>query len=242
MLYDEHVNRISPPTQLVVMKSPELNGPILVDIDLPFAFAAIDRLLGGPGSLPPNKREPTSIERGLIAQIANELIPAFNEAWQHLADLQITIAELALSAALLRIAAPSEVVAVLRFEVRVSNSGRTAQVSICFPHAALEPLLPRLSASTWYATGKQADEAWSEDLDRALQSTPITVRAMLGTVEISVEELASLAVGDIIKLDERADQPILLTIADAARGLGIPGRSGEHLAVKIVAPFQPVEE
>jgi flagellar motor switch protein FliM len=44
------------------MASPGLGGPFMIDLDLGFAFAAVDRLLGGPGRIPADRNEPTPIE------------------------------------------------------------------------------------------------------------------------------------------------------------------------------------
>ena len=113
-----------------------------MDLDLGLAFACVDRMLGGPGRIPSERREPTSIEGQLIGRIIDDIVPALNEGWQHLQAMGAQVTETALGPALLRVAAPSHVVAVLTYEVRVA--GQTAPLTICYPNVALEPILPRL--------------------------------------------------------------------------------------------------
>ena len=186
MVFDEYVGQLNLPTQLAVLNADPLGGPFLVDLDLGLAYACVDRMLGGPGRIPSERREPTTIEGQLIGQIIDDIVPALNEGWQHLQAMEARVTETALGPALLRVAAPSHVVAVLTYEVRVA--GQTAPLTICYPNAALEPILPRLSATAWYAQpDKAADIAIGRaDLAATLQSVDIPVTAELGEIELSV--------------------------------------------------------
>ncbi len=241
MLFDEYVEGLTLPTQLAVLVADPLGGPFLLDLDLPLAFAIIDRLLGGPGRVPDERREPTAIEADLIARAIAELINPLDEAWAHLAQLRGRVTELALGPALLRVAAPSTVAAVLTFELRLG--GQAAPVSLCYPHAALEPLLPRLSATAWYAqpVRSAADATYRQEVEAALLEAEIPVRAVLGSVELPVEALTSLQPGDVIRVDDRVDRPIAVTIADGPRLWARPGRVGDRLALQIVTPLRAVE-
>ncbi len=242
MLFDEYVQGLTLPTQLAVLATDGLGGPFLLDLDLPLAFALVDRLLGGPGRIPAERREPTSIEADLIGRVIRDLISPLDEAWSHLQQLQTHVTELALGPALLRVAAPSAVTATLTFEMRLG--GQTAPVSICYPHATLEPLLPRLSATAWYAqpVRSSTSTAYREDLEACLMEAEIPVRVVLDGIELPVEALASLQPGDVIRMDDRVGQPIAMTIADGPRLWGVPGRVGDRLALQIARPLRSVEE
>lgn len=241
MVFDEYISGLDLPTQLVVLRAGPLAGPILLELDLRFALAGIERMLGGHGGLAAERREPTTIEGALIRRLIDEIVPAIAEAWTHLASLPLDVVETALSPALLRVAAPSEVAAVLTFEIRFA--GRAATFIVVYPHAALEPLLPRLSATAWYA---QADrdrdtKASRPLLEDALGQVEVALTAILGAVDLSVDTLADLKPGDVIRLDERVADPIRIWISDQVRAWGIPGRIDDRLAVQLVAPLSPVE-
>ena len=70
----------------------------------------------------------------------------------------------------------------------------------------------------------------------------IPVAATFGAVDLPVEALAELRPGDVIRLDERVDEPVLLSIEDQVRAWAIPGRVGDRLALELVAPLHPVED
>ena len=199
-------------------------------------------MLGGPGRIPEERREPTAIESQLIGRLIADIIPAFPEAWAHLTPFDVLVAETALSPALLRVAAPTDVVAVLTHEVRLA--GQTAALTVCYPHAALEPLIPRLSATAWYAQSGRgaAAEQHAQDLRRSLETVELQVAATFGSALLPVEMLADLEAGDVIRLDERVDRPVVLSIEDQVRAWAVPGRLGDRLALELVAPLRPVED
>jgi flagellar motor switch protein FliM len=241
MIFDEYVGGLDLPTQLVVLRAGALSGPVLLEVDLRFALSGIERMLGGHGAMTAERREPTAIEAALIRRLTDQIVPAIAEAWAHLAAFPLDSVEAALSPALLRVAAPSEVVAVLTFEVRFG--GQTATLAVTYPHAALEPMLPRLSATAWYA---QADREGSigasrPHMEESLDRVEITMSAVLGALDLPVESLADLKPGDVIRFDERIDDPITVWISDQVRAWGIPGRIDDRLAMQLVAPLTPVE-
>jgi len=242
MVFDEYLGQLDLPTQLAVLKADALGGPFLFNLDLGLAYAFIDRQLGGPGIVPSERREPTAIEAELIERGIRDLLPSFAEAWAHLQPLVVEISELALGPSLLRVAAPSEVVAVITFEVRIA--GQTMPLTVCYPHTTLEPLVQRLSATAWYAqpdrgrgTGEQR-----ADLEGHLQAVSVPVAAVLGTVEVAVETLAALQPGDVIRLNDRADRPVAMSFADHVRAWALPGRVGDRLALQLVSPLRAMEE
>jgi flagellar motor switch protein FliM len=241
LIFDDYVTQLSLPTELVVMASSGLAGPFMMDVDLGFAQAAVDRLLGGPGRIPSERNEPTPIEADLIARVIGHLPHALNEGWSHLQTLDVSVTESALTPILLRIAAPAEVVAVMTYEVRFA--GQTAPMTICYPYATLEPLLPRLAATMWYAQRRAASSnaGIREILENEVRSVEIPVAASFRAVDIPVEALTELRPGDVIRFDEHFDEPVLIAVSDQAQAWAIPGRVGDRVALRLVSPLQPME-
>ncbi len=123
-------------------------------------------------------------------------------------------------------------------------AGQAAPISICYPYAALEPLLPRLSATAWYAEPVRSTAAATHRsaLESSLQDVKIPLRAVIGTVDLPVEALAALQPGDVIRVDERVTDPIELAIADDVRTWALPGRVGDRMALQLVTSLRSVED
>lgn len=241
LIFDDYLSQLSLPTELAIMASPGLGGPFLVDIDLGFAQAAVDRLLGGPGRVPTERNDPTPIEADLIARVVAHVPPALNEGWSHLQTLEVGVTETALTPILLRVASPAEVVAVMTYEVRFG--GQTAPMTICYPYASLEPLMPRLAASMWYSQRGKADGDGSvrDAIENEVKSVEIPIAATFRAIDIPVEALTGLQPGDVIRFDEHFDEPVLISVADQAQAWAMPGRIGDRIAMRLVTALQPVE-
>jgi flagellar motor switch protein FliM len=237
----EHLRELRLPTELAVVRSAALGGPFIVDLDLDLAYALLDRLLGGSGEMRPGRPEPTPIEAELIDRIVAEILPALEEAWRRVARLDAAIAATALGPEFLKFADPTDVAAVLAFEVDIA--GATGRLAVCYPYASLGPVLGELGPAP-ASGGDQAGTApaGEPDLRRVLETVDLVVAATLGHAEIPVEAIAELAPGDVIRLDERVDRPVALHIGDQVQALAAPGRVGDRLALEIVAPLRPVED
>lgn len=253
MIYDEYVSGLTLPTQLVPMQAPQFGGPFLLDVDLLLSLSWIDRMLGGDGTMAKESDSrshvPTNIEAGLFLKIIDEMVPAVTEGWSTIEAVSPKVGEPALGPSLLRIAAPSDVVAVMTFEVRYevksaqATSMQASSMSICLPYATLEPVLPRLSATAWYAqTDRGQDGLGRTEIASTLQSVEVPLTAILGGVELSVDELAGLKPGDVIRFGERADHPVRLSVMDQAMAWAVPGRVGDRIALRLLTPLQQLLE
>ena len=146
MVYDEYVQGLTLPTELVVLNNDELRGPFLMDLDLGLALAGVERMLGGTGRVPEIRREPTPIESSLVDRIVDDLIVSIAEGWAHISKLTLRVGETAFGPSLLRVAAPSHVVAVLTYEVRL-----TGQIGAA--HAVLPARLARSADAATVGVG-----------------------------------------------------------------------------------------
>lgn len=241
MIFDEYVSGLSLPTLLFPMNAMQLSGPFLLDLDLALALGWVDRLLGGNGELPKERREPTPIEGALIHKLVDELVPAIAEGWSQVETVTPTFDDARLGPSMLRVAAPSDVIASMTFEVRYP--GTAAPLSICLPYNSLESVMPRLSATTWYAQQKSVVDGSSRgEIASTLQGVEVPLTAVLAGVELTVDELASLKPGDVIRFGERADHPVRLSVMDQAMAWAAPGRVGDRVALRLLTPLQQLME
>jgi flagellar motor switch protein FliM len=116
-------------------------------------------------------------------------------------------------------------------------------MTICYPYATLEPLLPRLAATMWYAQRRavSGNAAVRDILENEVRSVEIPVAASFRAVDIPVEALSELRPGDVIRFDEHFDEPVLIAVSDQAQAWAIPGRVGDRVALRLVSPLQPME-
>jgi flagellar motor switch/type III secretory pathway protein FliN len=69
----------------------------------------------------------------------------------------------------------------------------------------------------------------------ALTDRPVAIEAILGEAELTLDELYTLGVGDVIRLDRRLEDPLTLRLSDKAVCGGFLGTSGDRKAVQLTA-------
>ena len=116
-------------------------------------------------------------------------------------------------------------------------------MTICYPYASIEPLLPRLAATMWYAQRRQlaGSSGVREILESEVRAVEIPISATFRAIDIPVEALSELRPGDVIRFDEHFDEPVLIAVSDQAQAWAIPGRVGDRVALRLVTPLIPTE-
>lgn len=230
--YEEFIRSIPKITTLNIFEAPPLEGRMVMEINPNIAYGMIDRLLGGQGNTPAKIGTMTEIETKLIERIFEKALDTFREAWQSVIELNPTLEALETNPNFLQIASPNETVAVISFSTKIGeNSG---MINLCLPHVVLEPVMPNLSAHYWLSKEKKKTHSMdSERLAEQIKQTSVTLQAILGTSTITISDFLSLAPGDVIKLDQTPETPILLTIGEKQQFTGNPGVIRGKLAVQI---------
>ncbi|MBC8731554.1 FliM/FliN family flagellar motor switch protein [Paraburkholderia sp. UCT2] len=124
------------------------------------------------------------------------------------------------------------------FRIR-NTSGETVLTLVCGA-PALWSCLP-VSKPTVHGANSPATTRRST----AVESSRVSLWAMLGQCELSVPQLATLAVGDVIRLDRTISEPIPLLLAQSDCGrltpiaAGTPGQHGGKLSIQLTSIAGP---
>lgn len=233
-IFDEYVEQLPTPLVIYVLRLPPLDGPMIVELALPPTLAMLDRLCGGQGVVTNPEREPTEIEQSLLHAVGRHLVRAVSDAWNGVAQLEPQVDDILLNPRTVRAAAPNEVVALLRLDFVVGDVG--GAMNLCLPYVALEPVIDRLNQQAWLTEQHRADSAGIERILRErIAVVPLDAKVDLGQVELSASALASLRVGDVIRLGTAATGTLELHIAGYPLFRCRPGLSAGNIAVQIVS-------
>ncbi len=90
-----------------------------------------------------------------------------------------------------QIAPPTELSVLLSFQIRVGDS--TGVMTLCLPWRSIETVAPSLTANSYFSG--QRTGAASLDLQPPLEHVLIGVRAEVGAVDLTIDEVLSLGRG-----------------------------------------------
>ncbi len=218
--------------RLILSLNP-LPGAALLQFPLPITFAAIDRLLGGTGDAASPKRPLTEIEQNLMRSVVDRALRELEYAYETLVRVEAEIVQQEFNPQFAQIAAPSDMVLVVSFEMRIGE--KRGNATICVPFTTMAPVLESLASQTLFQDQRGEDPVlWQQKLESALYTVPVETCVRFDAVGLTSAEIVALQVGDIVPLNHPVDRPLSVTVDGVRSYDGVSGRRGKRLATLIV--------
>lgn len=235
--FDQFLESIRGTTVLAVFRQPPLPGTALLQCDQPVVLAMIDRALGGPGEGPYPNRELTEIERTIYRRMVDRLLDLLRQSWASLITFEPKVEAIEHNPALAQVAAETDLILVLRQQIQLD--GVRGKMAWAWPYAGIQPLADALGRHGWdREEGSGTVVPQTEDMRRHVEATRVKAEVILGRVELTLGELARLHPGDVVLVETRYDQPLLLSVSDREKFQVLPGRHRGHLAVRVVGQWE----
>ncbi|MFQ3621648.1 MAG: flagellar motor switch protein FliM [Spirochaetales bacterium] len=242
LTYEEFIRSIPNPTTLAVINMDPLKGSAVLEIDPAITFSIIDRLFGGKGESAKVTRDLTDIEQSVMEGIIVRVLGNMREAWSQVIDLRPRLGQIETNPQFAQIVPPTEMVVLVTLETKVGDV--EGMMNFCIPYLTIEPIISKLSAQYWYSSVRRG--ATTENLNilrERLSTVEVTVVAEIGSMPLTVREVLSLAVGDVVRLPNvRATDPMVLKVGNQPKFLCKPGVVGKKLAVQIIKRLEEAEE
>jgi flagellar motor switch protein FliM len=242
LTYDEFVRSMPRPITVCILEMSPLPGQVLLGIGYEVTMSVIDRMLGGPGVAETKPRELTDIEGSLIKRVIDRATLTLEESWRSVMNINSSLVGLEESYALIQVASPGEIVALVTFEINIGNRD-SGLMSLCIPYPVLESVIENLSAQHIFHR-QQKQTIAKEDTDkilRKLQHARMPANVLLGSTTITVGELMELSIGDVIRLDNPVKQDLLMCVNGRPKFYCRPGTLKDNLAVTITNNVQDEE-
>ncbi|CAM4035223.1 flagellar motor switch protein FliM [Lederbergia lenta] len=239
--YEEYIRSVPSMTILNVIEVPPLEGRMIMEVHPTIAYAMVDRVLGGQGSSINKIDSLTEIELRLMTNLFEHTLEHLQDAWSGIAEIEPTMSELEVNPQFLQVMSPNETVVVISMNATVGET--SGMINICIPHVLLEPIIPKLSAHYWMETvSKNRKPTEVAILEKKVKNANVQLTAQLGTSKLSIEDFLSLDHGDVIELNTRIDEPLIIKIGEIPKFTGQPGKVNKKLAVQILNNFKEGDE
>lgn len=169
-------------------------------------------------------RKLTSIEESLCEMLFETLASSLSNSWPGVKRLPVVVSDqLDDMPQRSRMVKPKELMLVTKLEIKIDDA--TAMITWLVPREQAEKLLESISGASPVKSINRPDE-----LVRQLQLEMVGV---LGKVEMSMGELSDLKVGDLLVLEQKIDQPVVLNIDEHPHYRCWPGRIGNRQGLEI---------
>jgi flagellar motor switch protein FliM len=160
-----------------------------------------------------------SVMRGLVDQLSI--------VWDQWFDVRLAFEQLEIDTRGIQVAQLAEPTVVVTIECWFAKN--TFLLTLMLPHAAVREASATFLARE--AAARAEDPIAAQAVRRALGGIAIELRARVGSIELTADELLGLSEGDVVRLGPATG--VTLYADDVAVHRGRPGRDGGKRAIQI---------
>ncbi len=212
-------------------------GVLLLETE--FCQYLVDRALGGTGRAAGKTRPLTPVDQEALQGPVEMILKSLRSGCEEYCTLKLQVESRSTDCESIKICAKGEPVLCITFEL-TADFGVTL-VRFCLPISGF-----RSAASGVHGPGKRGaperNAAFQTALKKSLDQVPMTVDAVLGQSDVDVGSLLQLDVGDIIRLNDTAETPVIVRVGGKLLFRGKMGLRGRRKAVQIIERVTPNEE
>ena len=232
--YNEFSNALANPVILCVVELFPLKGSIILELAANIGYAIIDKILGGPGQGVKRMRDFTEIEKILLERVISHMLNHLPEAWEAVEHIEPRLDRIETNSQFAQIVAPTDTTALVTISIKVGMVD--GLMNLCLPTAVIEPIIDRLNTRYWYSSQGDDDDAdYVGDLTDKLETTNVTLSALVGRTRIMVSDFVNLTVGDIIPLDSYINSDLEVFVGPMLKFHAKPGISKGRNAIQITS-------
>ena len=220
------------PTSLHIFRMEPLKGHALLVLESRLAFNLIECYFGGKASedVKIEGREYTGIENKMIQNVVTVYLEDLSQAWKPVYKISMTYVRSEMNPQFASIALPNDLVTVTGFNVELD--GVPGLLKLCIPYSTIEPIRDNLRAG-FQRDELEIDVGWKEGLQERIRDIMLEVRAELGAARITPQQLFGLKVGDVIQLQQDADDLLVAKVEGVPKFKGRAGVTRGNKAIKI---------
>lgn len=227
--YQQYLQDVSAQADIQVFEIDALQSLCAWSFDSRWVSTAVDCVFGGAGRIPVRDlpRRVTHIELGVRQRLVESLATAYESAWQAVYPIRLKTLRQEQQMASLRLTSPQE--AVLHAQFVIAFNRVELDVNLCLPRRALDCLQPASAEDDSNANAQPV--AWSRSLQHQLHSTPVEAVAVLCEKELTVAQLLSLSIGQVLPIE--LSEPVRFMVDGVSMLSGRYGVRNGNYALKV---------
>ena len=242
LTYEEFVRSMPSPISVGVFEFEPLSGQVLLGISFEVISCIVNRMLGGVGNIENQTRELTDIEKALAKKVINITIKSLEDSWNTIIPVTGKFISLDDNYQSIQVATAGEIVALLTFEVQISGK-HFGLFSLCFPYPVLETVLGHLSTQHIFQTkGLVASNDERLKMISKINTSNVDLRVQFGQCSITLDDFLQLSEGDIIKLDNKVQDDLIVKVNGEKKFFARPGTLKDKICVKITDVYDEMHE
>jgi flagellar motor switch protein FliM len=215
--YSAFIKSLPDPTLFASIGMRPLDSNIALELSPSLAFPMIDMILGGPGRALPDNRNLTEIELNIIEGVIKLAMRDLCGAWHPIMELEFFLDGKGTKAQMFQIVSPAETVIAVHLELRIAETSGT--MNLCIPSRVLK-LLRNKFDQQWNSRRQKAAGGEAERIFELIKPVAVPLSSEIQRSRLTMDDLLKVAVGDVIELSERINDPVFLCVGGVAKFVG----------------------
>lgn len=182
------------------------------------------------------------LKKLLQKKVINIIIKSLEDSWNTIIPVTGKFISLDDNYQSIQVATAGEIVALLTFEVQISGK-HFGLFSLCFPYPVLETVLGHLSTQHIFQTkGLVASNDERLKMISKINTSNVDLRVQFGQCSITLDDFLQLSEGDIIKLDNKVQDDLIVKVNGEKKFFARPGTLKDKICVKITDVYDEMHE
>lgn len=214
------------------IKNTTEDAPILFYLSTQTALVIMDRMMGSEDTTVEKNISDytyTDLEIRLYEDIVQDLASVMGSSWGNYVPIEFSLRKVDRNPTLSQIIGMDEIVVIVNMNVKFADI--PGRMSMCIPGDMLSNIFQEISREN--PTRKAVTEDKTDDIFDNLRDSSLEIVAELGNACISLSDLYSLHVGDVIDLGCSKDSEVSLGIGGYKWFTGRVGTYEKNMAVRI---------
>lgn len=188
---------------------------VIIQVSNAVTYTMIDRLLGGKGEYSDTSRDFTEIEITIMTDIMKSFASLLKEPWLTHIDLEPRLIGIETNSRVVQTIGHEDTVIIVALEVEINNT--KSIVSVCIPAINLDEIMSKFISRYTGSKRKTDERRETERRDSimfGISTTDLEIKAVLGSINLDLYEVLTLQVNDVIPLNKKISENILVRVGN----------------------------
>ena len=215
-----------------------LPGHMVLTMSLNVSYLILEQRLGGKIEGRFKEHALTEIDQSLLRGLVEHMFGDIKGAWSKVVSVEPSLDDSTVNQHWVQMMMGNESVVLLTIEIMIQ--GVTGTMSIFIPFNTLKPITNVLNPHIWIAGRKeqQQDPIARQTAVKTMMKAVMPIKVILGNADVTMKELLDLSVGDVIELDSRIDDPMVVQVANKKQFYARVGKSRKQLGIQICGVYR----
>lgn len=232
VLYGDFVESLPEPSSMWYLQMSPYEAHLAVCLEPALVHAIIAVLMGGGNTAPPrSRRNVTELEQSVIESVITVFCREMKHAWNRIFEVNFSIDNRDTRPRLLQIYPSSEPMIVVSMSMKVGPT--EADIYWGIPASILKVIQTHLNQQNQNES-RQKVEQGIRRIKEIVEEVSTCLEAQVATTRIPIQDLLSLRVGDVLKLEHRTTDPLVIKVNGREKFLARVVLSNDRKAIQLI--------